>query len=320
MKHFHVIFAFLFLFQSSFAQEVKVRSKADSTEITIGDQINFDVYVDAPSGTPITFPRFADTLTSKIELVESSLIDTSKTESGDLTYHQRLVLTSFDTGYMVIPPLLFMVNGDTSNLVATEAQLIYVYDIEVDLQQDIKDIKDPQDVPFNWMKYIWWGVAALVLVLLVAAIIIYFVRKKKGKTFLTREKPKRPAHEIALAELEKIRQQQLWQNDRIKEHHSAVTDVLRQYIEDRFELPALEQTSYEIMESLRTVNLSDEMRKRVKDILTMADLVKFAKAKPVGAENEACMITATDFVKETLIMPLDQEGSSETENQMNDVG
>ena len=320
MKHIHVIFTIVFLCQSSFAQEVKVRSKADSTEITIGDQINFDVFVDAPSGTAITFPRFADTLTSTIEVVEASLIDTSRMESGDLTYHQRLVLTSFDTGYMVIPPLLFMVNGDTSNLVATDAQLIYVYDVEVDLQQDIKDIKDPQDVPMDWTKYIWWIVVGLVLAILIAAIIIYFVRKKKGKTFLPRSVPKIPAHEIALAELEKIRQQQLWQNDRIKEHHSAVTDVLRQYIEDRFELPALEQTTDEIMESLRTVNLSEEMRKRVKDILTMADLVKFAKAKPVGPENEACMITAIDLVKETLIMPLDEEGSSETGNEKKDVG
>lgn len=304
---------------SGFSQEVVVRSKADSVEITIGDQINYDIYVDASAGTAITFPTFSDTLSSQIEIVETSLIDTTTSETGDLTFHQRLVLTSFDTGYLVIPPVMMMVNSDTGNIVNTEPELIYVYDVEVDLQQDIKDIKEPEEVPPNWWKYFWWILGFHLLAGLIFLIHHLLTKNRDEGSVAAPSKPKRPAHETALAELERIKQQQLWQNDQVKEHHSAVTEVLRQYIEDRFHLPALEQTTDEIMESLRSVNLSDEMRKKIKDTLVMADLVKFAKSKPVGAENEICMNTTIDLIKETLVMPLD-DNSNESENERSDVG
>jgi hypothetical protein len=188
------------------------------------------------------------------------------------------------------------------------------------LEEDIKDIKEPQEVPANWWKYVWWILGFHALMGLIFLIHHLMTKGKQAPLFTKPTRPKRPAHETALEELEKIKLQKLWQNDKVKDHHSAVTDVLRQYIEDRFELPALEQTSDEIMESLKSVNLTDEMRKRIKDTLQMADLVKFAKAKPVGEENDSCVHLTLDFVKETLIMPLDSAGQTSTENTEGNVG
>ena len=303
-----LILAFSF---ASFAQDHKIRSTVDSLEISIGNQVNLDLFVDVPNGTEAAFPQIKDTLTAQIELVEASLIDTTVTDSGT-TYHQRLVLTSFDTGYMVIPGIPIILDQDTNKVLVSDPQLIFVADVEVDMEADIKDIKEPMDVPFNWWAVIKWVLLVLAISALIGGIGYFLWRKKKEKEGVVfTKKPKIPAHEIALKRLEEIRAAKLWQNNQTKEFHVEVTDTMRQYIEDRFKLDALEQTTSEIMDSLKAVQLSDELRNSIKKTLELADLVKFAKVKPLADENERSLDVAFRFVKETLVMPLEEETEEE---------
>ena len=311
MRKFISILLIGFFAIQAAAQDYRIRSTVDSLEISIGDQVNLDLFVDVPNGTEAAFPQIKDTLTAQIELVEASIIDTAVTDSGT-TYHQRLVLTSFDTGYMVIPGIPIILDQDTNQVLVSDPQLIFVADVEVDMEADIKDIKEPMDVPFNWWAVMKWVLLVLGISALIGGIGYFLWRKKKEKEGVVfKKKPKIPAHEIALKRLEEIRAAKLWQNNQTKEFHVEVTEAMRQYIEDRYQLDALEQTTSEIMDSLKSIHLSDELRNSIKKTLELADLVKFAKVKPLADENERSLDVAFRFVKETLVMPLEDETEEE---------
>jgi hypothetical protein len=249
-----------------------------------------------------------------LEIIESSLIDTTKKETGEVVYHQRLVITSFDTGFIVLPPIDFLFNAD-SFLLSTEPQLIFVSDIPVEMEADIKDIKEPYDVPFNWKKWVkWFLIALLVIGLIIGAVLLWEkYRKKPEQVQLARPKPKRPAHEIALEKLETLRQKKLWQNDKVKEFYIELSDIIREYIEFQFDILALEMTTDETIAALRFRGIEEEKIKPLEAMLRMADLAKFAKYKPVSNENEQSFQAATTFVNQTLVMPLDETNEEEKE-------
>ena len=312
MKH---LLGILFLIPAlSFAQEATVNAVLDTQEILIGDQINLDLTVEIADGSTVAWPVYKDTITGQLEIVQSSLIDTAKNESGETVYHQRLVITSFDTGFIVLPPVDFLFNAD-SLLLSTEPQLIFVSDIPVEMEADIKDIKEPYEVPFNWKKWIkWFLIALLVIGLIIGAILLWEkYRKKPEQVQVARPKPKRPAHEIALEKLEALRQKKLWQNDKVKEFYIELSDIIREYIEFQFDILALEMTTDETMAALRFRGIEEEKIRPLEAMLRMADLAKFAKYKPVSNENEQCFQAATAFVNQTLVMPLDETNEEENE-------
>ena len=134
-------------------------------------------------------------------------------------------------------------------------------------------------------------------------LILYSIkRKKKGKPLFTfPSKPKEPAHIIALRELDRIKSEKMWQKDKIKQYYSEVTQVLRTYIEERFEIPAMEQTSDETIESfrMRKEQISEKQFMNLSRILTVADLVKFAKYKPLPDDDNLTLVDSYFFVNET---------------------
>lgn len=312
MRHLLVI---LFLIPTlAIAQEATVKAVLDSQEILIGDQVNLDLTVEITDGSTVSWPVFKDTITGRLEIVQSSLLDTTKKETGETVYHQRLVITSFDTGFIVLPPINFLFNAD-SFLLSTEPQLIFVSDIPVEMEAEIKDIKDPYDVPFNWKKWVKWFLIALVVIgLIIGAILLWSkYRKKPEQIQVSRPKPKRPAHELALEKLEALRQKKLWQNDKVKEYYIELSDITREYIEFQFDILALEMTTDETIAALRFKGIEEEKIKPLEAMLRMADLAKFAKYKPVSNENEQSFQAATTFVNQTLVMPLDEPKEEEKE-------
>jgi hypothetical protein len=298
-----------------FAQDVTVKAVLDSQEILIGDQINLDLTVEIADGGTVAWPVFQDTITGQIEVVQSSIPDTIKKETGETVIHQRLVLTSFDTGFMVLPPIEFIFNEDSFQIRSTEPMLIFVSDIPVEIQAEIKEIKEPYDVPFNWLKWFYWALLAWGILLLIALGIVLWrkYRNKPVEEPAARPKPKRPAHEIALEKLEALRQKKLWQNDQVKEFYIELSDITREYIEFQYNILALEMTTDETIASLKFKGIEEEKIKPLHAMLRMADLAKFAKYKPVANENEQCFKAAVTFVNQTLVMPLDEPTEEEKE-------
>ncbi len=299
---------------SIIAQNATVTATLDSQQILIGDQINLDLTATLNDGITVAWPVFKDTITGQLEIVQSSIPDTVKKETGETVIHQRLVITSFDTGFIVLPPIHFVFNQDSAQMLSTEPLLVFVSDIPVELEADIKDIKEPLDVPFNWWSVVKWLLLLLLIVaLVVGGIFAYRKYRKQPEEPLARPKPKRPAHEIALEKLEALRQKKLWQNDQTKEFYIELSDIIREYIEFRFDVLALEMTTDETTSALKLKGVSEQHVGSLKQMLQMADLAKFAKYKPISNENEMCFDIAIQFVKNTLVMPLDEPNQEEKE-------
>lgn len=298
------------------AQNATVTAVLDSQQILIGDQVNLDLTAVLHEDMPVQWPVFKDTITKELEIITASIPDTVKTPAGETKIHQRLVITSFDTGFIVLPPISFLFNNDSLQLLSTEPQLLFVSDIPVEMQADIKDIKEPYDVPFDFKSLIKWILLALVVIgLLVLALWLWRKYRKVPETPVARPKPKRPAHEIALEKLEELRNKKLWQNNQTKQFYIELSDIVREYIEFRFDVLALEMTTPETVAALKLVGLEEAKIKSLEQMLQMADLVKFAKYNPISNENEQCFDIARNFVNATLVMPLDEANTDNPEEE-----
>ncbi|TRX70321.1 hypothetical protein [Carboxylicivirga sp. M1479] len=299
----------LFGFQSnSVAQNVSVSATMDSTVIFIGGQIDLKLQLSQPDGLDLPFPLLTDTITKNIEIVRLSELDTLNRENGRLLIEQNLRITSFDSGLHYVPPIVFEQAGEKINqLVQTEAMALMVINPfeEVDPQKGIMDIKKPISTPFHLSelyKYLPWVLGIILLAGIVTFIILKYMGRDIPVKIFKKEVPVIPAHERALSELDKIKQEKLWQQNRIKEYYSSVTDTLRHYMEERFEIRAMEQTTDEIMDSLKEINFRDvKSSDNLKQILMTADLVKFAKHEPLPDEHDMSMINAYFFVNQTKI-------------------
>ena len=276
-----------------------IKSKTDTNQIRIGEQFHLNLSAIISPGTQITFPFFADTF-NHFEIVNKSTIDTVLTkDKKELKLQQQLTLTSFDSGYFVIPPMAFVVSEskEKSDTILTEALLITVVTVPVDTTKEIRALKNIIDVPFPWTEYI---IYLLIAGIIIAVIIYLFKRFKKKEIKIFAPKiPERPAHEIALEGLKKIEDEKLWQQGFTKKYYSEVTDILRQYIERRFSINAMEQTTDETLNYFTNGFVGDEEKEKLRFILNLADMVKFAKALSLPSENESTMQFAYAFINNT---------------------
>lgn len=292
----------------SSAQQIKATAKLDSNEIQIGQQVrlllSIQYRVDEGKRIQVLWPEISDTIRKEVEVVSQSKIDTivDKADPFLFTQTQTLNITSFDSGYWAIPPFKFLA-GDT-NGIFTDPLLLQVNTMAVDTTQAIKDIKEPYEETYSWidwlkdnMIYVWVLLGAL-LVLLIFFLIVKYTRKVKPP-MVEVEIPKIPAHIIAFEKLDKLKAENLWQNGKLKLYHSQLTDIIREYIENRFKIQALEQTTEEILFGFRKVAIDDESKSKLKQVLIIADLVKFAKEQPLPNENEMSMTNSYDFIHGT---------------------
>ena len=303
-KNKEVLLAFFALLLFSFknnAQELVVAAKLDTNQIVIGKQTRIRLTAKTQIGVSVVFPEFKDTIIEKVELVSIGKIDTAL--AGNMaTYQRDLIITSFDSGFFALPPFNFKIKNDTSKVFQTEPLLFVVQTIPVDTTLAIKAIKGPIDPA--WSIYEIQKELLIGLIVLLAVILtIYFLkRKKKVEVIQEVTVNKRPAHEIAIEVLNDLRVQKLWQQGRVKEYHIVISDTIRTYIENRFNVGAMEMTSDEILKSLRFIITDNNLKLKLSNVLILSDMVKFAKEQPMPNENELSWENAIDFVKHTALV------------------
>lgn len=294
-----------------FAQQVQVAARIDSTSMLIGNQttLRLTVAFDAKNGVPnIQWPQIGDSLISKVEVINKSKIRTILPDSAQPTLQQQvedITISSFDSGYYAIPPFKFIINGDTANPQLTEPMMLQVNTVHVDTTKAFKDIKDPLQARFSllgWLLenaiYIGFGLLAL---LIIGGIIYYYIRRSKKQSSAIVETPKVivPPHVKALEELEKLVNKKLWQEGKIKDYYTGITDILRIYLVERYNINALEMTTDEIMLSLKRRGIHDTVKQKFNEVLVLADLVKFAKENPLPSDHEFCYHASVEFIRET---------------------
>ncbi|MCD7914109.1 MAG: hypothetical protein LUG96_01805 [Tannerellaceae bacterium] len=310
----------LFGLGKGWGQRTLIDVKIDEAAILIGEQtlLHYTVTTDQDKEVRVLIPR--DTLMRGVEVLAVSLPDSSVIENNRLVIRQDILITSFDSALYLLPPLRVVDGVDTvySNQVALKVSTI---DVNVDAPEKFYDIKAVWKPPFVFADYfpILFG---LVLAVFLICVIGYIVKKLRNKELILPAKkaaPALPPHVQAVKELDEIKHQKLWQQGRNKEYYTLITDTLRRYIVNRYGMNAMEMTSAEILDIIRRENGTDSVYANLKQILQLADFVKFAKMNPLPDENELSMMNAYLFVNQTkpteVIQPDKAEEKTEGTNE-----
>ena len=290
--------------------QVVVSADIDSVQIFIGQQAKLSIQAIQPQDYTLQFPIFSDTIVSNLELVSTLKPDTVLLDNEQLQVTNSYIVTSFDSALIYMPGFNIIAGED---VYTTNPLSIKIVDMPIDTtQQSITDIKDVYNPPIDWMFYLTIA-GSLLLAILLIALILYLVnkylksRENKEEEIIEPIDP-RKAHEIAYEELELLRQKQLWQSQQFKLYYTELTEILRRYISNRYDIDAMEQTSDDIVTEFRRNKELKEKKEEIKllsDVLQVADLVKFAKWQPLPDECERSFHQVTQFIdktKETIIV------------------
>lgn len=317
MKRFLVIAITCVLTSSLLqAQPTTVSATMDSTILLVGEQTRLTFTVAQMRDRQVCAPVFSDTIVSGLEIVERLPLDTQLADDGLLLVSQSYVLTSFDSALYFIDAQPFVDGADT---LYSNPLSLKVVSIPVDTAQHaIADIKPVYAPPFDWPLF--WLIVLITLGVVALAVIGFFVyryvkRHAAPSAEVAEPQDLRPAHEIALERLDVIKAEKLWQQNRAKEYHTQLTDVVRDYIARRFGICAVEQTSAEILAGIQP-ELSGQktVYADLKTLLTTSDLVKFAKYKPLVSEDEKSLALAYQFVEATKEVAPDADAQTVAES------
>ncbi|MCQ2341445.1 MAG: hypothetical protein MJZ48_03205 [Paludibacteraceae bacterium] len=287
---------------------ILVSASLDSTTIFLGDQTDLHLQVQAAADDKVQFPVYGADLIPEIEIVDRTIIDTTTLSDGRVQYDQYLTLTCFHDSLYSLPEIPFAAGNDTffTNVLA----LNVVQPFEIDTTQAITDIKPVQKAPIWWWGICRWILLGLLLIGIGVGVyyLVRYLKRRKGLIPEVEQIPARPADEVALERLDAIKEQKLWQAGKLKEYHTALTDVVREYIASRFDVRSTEKTSDETLREMKPVLAEQiDLYQRLKQMLQLADLVKFAKWQATPDENERALTTAYDFVNQTTIKPQEND-------------
>lgn len=317
MKRFLTgILLLILLFPALKSQDVFVSSAFDSTRIYVGDQINFTVTIEQPADTELKLPVFTDTIIKNIEVLKGPDVDSISIGNGRVKIIEKYLVTSFDSGlYQIDPVFAESRNADGIKRFFSDYARLEVRKYRVapsDTTSRIYDIIGPYKAPVTVSEVLPWALAAIILAALVWALVVFIKKRKLVKSGSPVIVNPDPAHVIAFRELEKLRSEELWQKGQYKQYYTRLTEILRQYLENRYKVYSLELTTSETLHALlKTGFRKNDDYERLRTVLTGADLVKFAKYVPENDENELNFRIAWDFVdatKEIIVVVPVEEG------------
>lgn len=272
----------LLLSTAVFAQQKQVVTSIDTLKNKIGAEFKLSIKTTVDASSKVIFPNLKNV--GALEVIRSYPVDTAKVD-GRYELIKKYGLTQFDSGRYVVPSIKIFIN---SKPFMTDSLLVEVANVKVDtLKQKMFDIKDiaPAENPIgNWWKYL----LIIALLIGIGAFIYWFLKKHQEKK-LQAAIIKTPI-EKATTLLDTLEKKELWQKGEVKAYYSELTDIARNYIEEAIEIPAMESTTSELIQGLRAASvkkkmtLSQEIIENLERVLKQADLVKFAKSKPLDFE------------------------------------
>ncbi len=305
MKYIINILLAVFLQLNLMAQDVKVNARLDTNILLIGDQTTLHLELIQPKSKKVYLPNIAENKLGKsFDIISISKFDTlTKPNSNQISINFDLVISTFDTGFVSIPPLSFkynIINDSTYSSANTPELFLRILSLKVDMKKGIADIKPIIEVPVIWQDYILYVIIGLgIIILILIGIYIYRRIKNNKPIFVLPKKPKVPPHITAIKQLDQLSNKKLWQNNEFKEYYSSLTDIIRTYMDGIWNIGAMEMVSDDIIDQLNSQKLSDDLRNQTEEVLKLADFVKFAKTKPLADDNSNALKWAYNFVNET---------------------
>ena len=257
-----------------------VEATVDTTNIRIGEQ--FQLKISIAETQNVIIPKIQ---LKGLEIIDSTRIDTIKN-----SLIRRYILTGFDSGAFYIPQQQIFVKNQAF---LTDSLLVNVATIAVDTTKVKKfPIKSIKKEPYTFDDFKIYIYLILAILAIIGFWIYWFVVRKRKETEDAPTYRTLPPFEEAILRLTELDEKLLWQNNKIKEYYSELTEIVRGYIERELKVPALENTTDEVLAMIKdfknadSIETSKETIKKLKDLLQEADLVKFAKSKPLAIEIE----------------------------------
>ena len=273
---------FLLISMSLFAQK-QVETKIDVKKNKIGAQFNLTYKTNVDTAAKVVFPTLKNF--GKMEVIRSYVIDTIK-HGARYDLIKKYGVTQFDSGKYVIPSLKVLINN---KVFATDSILVEVSDVKVDtLKQKLFDIKPIAESEYQLSNF-WRYLLIILLIFGLGALTYWLIKKYRKKQVVEVEELKSPIERATIL-LKNLEKKELWQKGAVKEYYSELTDIARNYIEEAIEIPAMESTTSELIVALRAASIkkkmtvSPETLENLERVLKQADLVKFAKSRPVDFE------------------------------------
>jgi uncharacterized protein YneF (UPF0154 family) len=311
MKNRFYILVFLLLAVTAFAQQKKVTTAIETTKNKIGAEFKLTLKANVDTLSKVSFPAFRNF--GALEVIESYPVDTIKKEDR-YELVKKYGLAQFDSGKYMIPGLPVIINGKPF---MTDSIRVEVNNIAVDtLKQKMYDIKGI--VPVKDEIGDWWIYVLILIAIAVGGYFLYHFIKRKQQQKADELAYKTPIEKATLL-LQSLEKKELWQKGEVKNYYSELTDIARNYIEEAIHIPAMESTTSELIVALRSasvqkkMSLTPETVENLERVLRQADLVKFAKSKPLDYE-----ITEDRNKIEKVIVTLDRSIPQE-EEEINDV-
>ena len=296
--------------EGAFLEPVQVRDS-----VLIADHVFYGFNLNGvEEGTQFAFPVVEDTLMTGIEIVQPWKMDTLKTikgkkgNPGSLDLRGGLTITTFDEGIYVLPPLAVqrLSKDGVLDTLVFEPQRLEVMTMPVDTATfKPHDIKGQIRYPVTFKEILPWILGGLVLAGLIALAVWLVIRyrRRHNPEYIKKD----PPHIIALRELDKYRGNKMWAPEKQKAFYSGITDTLREYISERYGIGAMEMTTAEIFDQMKSVDLPKELYDDAKELFDRADFVKFAKYVASDEDNAAALPVAVRFVTETYQTEVEEE-------------
>jgi hypothetical protein len=302
VKKYLIILFFTFSFGSLFAQEIIVTASTDTTDYLIGDHIKYNLQIKTSKDVYIINPFFRDSL-KNIDLINIS-DPVIKEDKNGKTINYYCGLTRLDSAQITIPAIRIEYRTQNDTILKSalsNSVTINIHRMDVSMQEDIKDIKPPIR-PFDFTFLIYIILAATIISLLVYYFIYKKYWKRENKIEIKKKEEKLLSHQLALKKLLQLENEQVWQKGFVKEYHTRITEIIREYFEKQFELPLLELTTTESIQLLRKHPQGIKVIDITSQFLSNADLVKFAKYIPIEIINFEMMNQAKEIIKTTVVI------------------
>lgn len=286
MKTLLKIFFIVFLASFISAQNISAIAELDSSKYLVGDIINYKLTIERDKNISVLPFSIKDSL-KELEYLKNFPVE--KTEvNGKIKEVYKVSFSHYDSLNTELKgfKILYKTGNKTEyNFISTNSLPIEVNKLDVDRTTEFKDVKAPYLIPLNFLLIFLILLAVLILVL----VTYFLIKKYKKKKEIVEEVVIINPYDEALAALKNVEESKLPSKGLIKEYHTELTYIIRRYFERLLEIPALEVTSSELLNLLKSIKIPNEIYHELKIFFENADMVKFAKYQPLGQINDEMM-------------------------------
>ena len=302
LKRFLII-PFLICFSLNVKAQIAVEATADTNRILIGEPIPLSLSVKYNSGVSIKWPVIPEQFQVFEKISEGSI--SSHEEGGNVIEQKKLTITSFDTGWHVIEPFTFLYSLNNNwDSIKTEPILVHVATVAVDTTQEIRPLKGILEIEKTWRDYIPHLLIAIALI--IGALLFWWWYKKRKVKPEPQVQPvaeRIPFSIWAIQQLDKLEAQYSNNEVNVKEFYIKLSEVIRKYLLELKGIDTLEMTTRETIDAIKEVNFNREATHLLQEILTTADMAKFAKSEPTERINKEMLQHAREVINLTKPTP-----------------